>query len=90
MQRLADFADGEEGARSRLLDFQGLLAAALNEANQPVQDRQRRLRRFAFGRLQGLDDLGGFLRIRHAQAYSAASALASSTSSTFGGDIGRL
>jgi hypothetical protein len=90
MQRLSDFADGEERAGSRLLDFQRLVAATLNQTGQAVQYFKRNLRRLMFGRLQSIDDLSGFFGIVHAAVYSAASLRASITSSTLGGDIGRL
>src|SRR5665213_3872769 len=65
MQGLADLADSEECACARLLDFQRLLAASLNQPDEAVEDRQCGLRRFAFGGLQGFDDFCGFLGISH-------------------------
>ena len=69
----------------------GCFAAALNQPDQAVQDRQRGLRRLAFGRLQGFEDFCGFFGIGHAARLTPQPRLlASITSSTFGGDIGRL
>src|ERR1700722_4626119 len=86
MQRLADFADGEEGAGPRLLDFQRLLAAAPNQPDQPIEKRQRRLRRLAFGRFQGFDNLGGLFGISHALRSPAATSYKEPSSSAKAGD----
>src|SRR6266480_295204 len=65
MQRLADFADRHEGAGARLLDFERLFAAALNQAHEVIQYLQRNLWRFGFGGLEGIDGFGGFFGIGH-------------------------
>jgi hypothetical protein len=51
MQRLADLADRHEGAGARLLDFERGWAAALNETDQAIEHRQRRLWRRVLGSL---------------------------------------
>jgi hypothetical protein len=65
VQCFSDFANGQEGAGSRLLDFQGLFAVRLNQTDESVQDRQGYLCRLAFGRLQGFDYFSSFFGITH-------------------------
>ena len=95
MQRFPDFADREERAGSCLFDLQRLLPFALNESDESVQHRQRRLCGLAFGCLQGLDDSSGFFGIGHTRRpaggpLSRAYPSPSSAASTRGGDIGKL
>jgi hypothetical protein len=55
MQRLSDFADGQERAGSRLFDFQRLFLVSLNQPDELIQHRQCYLHWLAFGCLQGFD-----------------------------------
>ena len=89
MQRLADFADGEERARSRLLDFQRLLRhcpepARPGRSASPTRWPPARVRPPSAPR-----SLCGFFGIGHGRRW-APPPHPSITSSTFGGDIGRL
>src|ERR1700722_1479523 len=59
MQRLADFADREKRAGARFFRFQLLRAAALNQRDEAVEDRQRLRHGFLFGELQRIEHLLG-------------------------------